>query len=299
MLMKNAINYYYGLESQDIHQSQKNYFFSTQNEKYILYECNLSIEEVNKIYELSTLLSYYKIPYHQILMNKQNKIFTSINNTNYVLMKIKCDINEINSFSILNNNTLNLKNTNNIKYNNWYNLWTKKIDFLEYQFLEHKGYLKENKYLFNYYIGMTETAIMLSKKIKDGTKSICHKRINYKDTTLELYNPLNIIIDYKVRDACEYFKNKFIYDELSIQEVINYINTLNIDDIYIFFTRLLFPSYFFDIYENIIEKKENEKRCEKIINKVEEYESFLKIIYSYVKNITNIEEIEWLTKNVG
>ena len=53
------------------------------------------------------------------------------------------------------------------------------------------------------------------------------------------------------------------------------------------FARLLYPSYYFDNYERVINFKENEEAMIKIISKVDDYEKFLK------NNLFNINHTPW------
>ena len=62
------------------------------------------------------------------------------------------------------------------------------------------------------------------------------------------------------------------------------------------FARLLYPTYFFDKYDEILEGTASEEEIVSIIEKQEEYEEFLIDIYSFLKLNYNIPEIEWLIK---
>ena len=62
----------------------------------------------------------------------------------------------------------------------------------------------------------------------------------------------------------------------------------------LFFARLLYPSYYFDVYDDIIQEKVNEESIKKYIEKNISYEIFLKDIYKYVKLKYRMPEIEWL-----
>ena len=55
---------------------------------------------------------------------------------------------------------------------------------------------------------------------------------------------------------------------------------------------MLFKKYYFDLYELIIEGKEDENCIKKIIVKANEYEKILKKIYFHFK-INNNLYIEW------
>ena len=60
------------------------------------------------------------------------------------------------------------------------------------------------------------------------------------------------------------------------------------------YARLLYPSYYFDKYESIIEDKEDEDDLLDIINKINEYELFIKDIYIILSKNYKIEKVEWL-----
>ena len=64
------------------------------------------------------------------------------------------------------------------------------------------------------------------------------------------------------------------------------------------FSRLLFPTYYFDVYDDIINNNLKEEKIISIINKNELYEQFLVIVYNYIVKEKNIfiEPIEWLIK---
>ena len=116
---------------------------------------------------------------------------------------------------------------------------------------------------------------------------------------VDFFNPLNLIIDVKVRDICEYFKIKFFENEYIIDEVKNYLylSKLNNSEIMLFFIRLIYPSYYFDLYDNIIQEKIKEEKINIYINKINNYEIFLKNIYNIINNnYYKLPEIEWIIK---
>ena len=53
----------------------------------------------------------------------------------------------------------------------------------------------------------------------------------------------------------------------------------------LFFARLLYPSYFFDVYDDIINGELDEVNVERILFKSEEYENFLCVVYFYLSKI--------------
>ena len=102
----------------------------------------------------------------------------------------------------------------------WGLLWSKKIDYLE-------DLINENgkKYplivdSFNYFVGMAENAIGYFNSIgfnKNYRYVVSHKVIKDDDSVEVLYNPMNIIFDYKVRDGkCVSTNAKYLMDKLDI-----------------------------------------------------------------------------------
>ena len=290
--MKNALNYYYNLNIDNIHQKNKNYYFKVNNLQYMLLEC--INEEINDIYSLNVYLTK-NYPFYKIILNKDNKVITIINEINYILLEINNNIKELNLNEIIKINNIPIVNFNKLRRDNWYTLWTNKIDYFEYQINQIGKKYPIIRESFNYYIGLAETAISLIKSINNEGMylSLSHKRIN---NAFDLYNPLNLIIDVRIRDICEYFKfcffeNKNIFKELEL--FLNY-NKLSYNESVYFLARMLFPTYYFDLYEKIIANEVKEEEIKKIISKVDKYEKLLKYIYLNFKN--NNLYIEWLEK---
>lgn len=299
--MKNAINYYYNLVTYDIRHKGKKYRFTVESDEYLLVNCEYNLEELEDIYKLNVFLIQMNVYMHQIILNNNNQIVTYINNEPYVLMKIfvrdtrKIDINDI----LLFKNLPMHQYFQNLRKNNWREFWIRKIDYFEYQISEigiNYPILKDN---FNYFIGITETAIALLYNFSyDSNLIISHRRVTSNSTLQDLYNPLNLIIDSRVRDICEYFKSLFFNNKLSFFDIQNYLNSSNLtkEEVYLFYVRMLFPSFYFDLYERIINGSINEKELLKIIDKIEEYQILLKDLYWLVRNYANLPDIEWIIK---
>ena len=259
--MKNALNYYYNLNIDNIHQKNKNYYFKVNNLQYMLLEC--VNEEINDIYSLNVYLTK-NYPFYKIILNKDNKVITIINETNYILLEINNNIKELNLNEIIKINNISIVNLNKLRRDNWYTLWTNKIDYFEYQINQIGKKYPIIRESFNYYIGLAETAISLIKSINNEGMylSLSHKRIN---NAFDLYNPLNLIIDVRVRDICEYFKfcffeNKNVFKELEL--FLDY-NKLSYNESVYFLARMLFPTYYFDLYEKIIVNEVKEEEIKK------------------------------------
>ncbi|MDD4607915.1 MAG: hypothetical protein PHD10_02095 [Bacilli bacterium] len=299
--MKNAINYYYNLITYDIHQIGKTYNFSVNNEPYVLLIYERPANEINSIYEISTNFFYQNIYIHQIIPNNQKELITMINNEPYVLLKIYIPSeNKITIDDIILFNSLTYNNKADVlKKNNWHELWSKKIDYYEEQIREFGIKYPLIRESFSYFIGLTETGIMLLQNFQDNSQLvISHKRINHNTTFFDLYNPLNFILDSKSRNICEYLKSLFFNDKITTDQIKKYLqySNFNSNELYLFFARLFYPSFYFDIYDDVIFDQKKEKELQDIINKTSAYEQLIKEIYFYLKNYINLPEIEWIIK---
>lgn len=311
--MNNYIDYYYNLYPNTIEKVGRNYRFFLNNEKYyiIMYERNL--EEMDTLVKLNKEMIERGSLVHEIVLTKDGKAVFLCDNNSYALLRVYINENipiKIEDIFYMLDYNDTIKPNNIIGRMNWANLWSSKVDYFEY----HIGHLiKKYPYIYktiDYYLGLAENAISYVKDMKTPASliSICHRRIGVTSTLFDLYNPFNLVIDYKVRDVAEYIKSVFFYGENScVEGVVNSENMIvdkcniileHIFKKYIFdnealkllFARLLFPSYYFDLYENVIDNSLNENVISCIIKKSSAYEEFLKIILLK----TPIPYVEWL-----
>lgn len=294
--MKNVLNYFYNIYAENIRLNGDNYYFNYKNESYIFYLYNDNYKELEKIYEIYTQMLKRGIYSHQIILNKDNQISTIYNQKQYVLLKISIKLNTkitINDILYFGNITEGYKNIIN-----WKNLWSSKIDYFEYQMSHFGKKYQLIRNSFSYYAGIVENGIILLNEKKDVISSISHKRILNNETVLEFYNPLNYIIDIKVRDAAEYFKNKLLTDKNIFEDIKNYlsISKLNENEVYYFFVRMFYPSFYFDCYEKVINGILDEYKIKEVIEITPYYENLLKGLYQYLKKYIQIPEIEWLNR---
>lgn len=294
--MKNALSYYYGLDVNNIHQKDKTFYFKYENFEYVL--TKVENTDIEIIYELANNLNQIGVYCHQIIPNNNKQIITKINDEDYVLMKMFVDKDKINLNDIINFNNINYIENKKLTIIDWYTLWSEKIDYFEYQISQIGKKYPVIRKSFSYYIGLSENAITLVKNIPIDKLyySLNHRRINYKDNMQSLYNPLSFIIDIRFRDVCEYFKSSF-FNKINIENEIMlylYYNDLNYNESCYFFARMLFPTYYFDIYEKIINNEIDEIKLNSVISLAEDYEILLKKIYLYLKNKVNLPNLEWL-----
>ena len=291
--MKNTINYYYNLNINTIHQKEKNYYFKVDNKNYLLLKCS-NIEELDDIYRLNMYLSQI-LPVHRIVLNVNNEVITKINDSNYLLLELFSNNNKINLNNIIELSNIRIPfSVDKLRRNDWYNLWIKKIDYFEYQLSQIGKKYPLIRESFNYYIGLAENAIILVNNIDFNNipLGLSHRRIT--NMSFNLYNPLNIVIDARIRDVCEYFKFCFFNNiDISMElELFLSYNSFNIDEAKLFLARMSFPTYYFDLYEKIIDNEIDESEIKKVIIKADNYEKILKQVYYHFKN--NQINIEWL-----
>lgn len=299
--MKNALQYYYHLTVQNIHQSEGIYKFQLQNQYYAFYPYDGDLNAIETIYNLSIDLLNNGIYCHQIVLNLENKIVTFVNGNPYVLLRSnyaleeKITLEHIISFS---NMTNNITYKSEIRRDNWEQLWSQKIDYFEYQvnqFGKSHPIIRES---FSYFAGLAETGISLLNQMKLDYKDlvVSHKRIKRTQTVFDLYNPFSFIIDLKVRDACEYFKESFITNKNILDDIKYYLanNRLTNYEYLMFLIRMFYPSFYFDLYEDIIENNKNEELLKPIIQLADQYQKLLHELYIYISNFIALPEIEWI-----
>ncbi len=298
--MKNALFYYYQLTPQKIIKKDKYYCFEIDNWMYYLWLIDSPLDYINDLLIVNKML--INTNFMTIVYNTNREAISIINNRYYMLLKgikdYKFDLNNFYNPYYFNGEMLNLKFLN---HSDWGNLWTSKIDYFEYQ----KEYIKvKYKKLYkslDYFIGLSENAISYFYATNTYVKKdyldnlvISRRRINLED--ISFYNPLNIVIDNKARDSGEYLKYLFIKDDYTYDFIETFLNNLNYSNYQycLLMSRLLYPSFYFDIYEKIINGACNEKEINKILKRIGEYEQFLKYIYNILNKKKSILQIDWL-----
>ena len=306
--MKDLINYYYNLDCFEIEESNTYVSFKYLGDTYYFVFFNRTKDELIDIIKICNELKNKGLQVHSIVLNRFNSYVTKIRDNNYLLLHIHANKSKIINFLELchNSNFLKLNSVNSLLYrNNWDNLWSKKIDYLEFQIKE----LGKEKSIvlnsFSYYIGLAENAISYVNKINKligisefDNITLSHRRIFYPNTSLNYYNPLSFIFDLDVRDIAEYLKVGFFNGEDSLLDLKTFlkIKRLTHYSYHMLYARLLYPSYYFDVYESIMNDNVEEEKLLPIINKVDEYELFLNKAYEEINKYTNLERIDWIIK---
>lgn len=210
-------------------------------------------------------------------------------------------LNRQNSFSLENiifnkNKGIIINDEELINNFNWKVLWQRKIDNIENQ-MHHL----QNKYLIieesiDYYIGMTESAILYMNTLnfnnsKKKEKVLSYIRINDNN----IGNIQNLTFDYASRNISEYLKCLFINEKYDFDNIRSLFDTLNFDEFLwaLVYVRMYFPNFYFDIYDRVISGKIDEIELLKILDRVDEYENFLEEIYVLIYEQKKIPKITW------
>lgn len=267
-------------------------YFSYNNHLFRLYEYRRNINEVEALSYLNNLMLVSKININKIINNIFNQIITYHQGKAYILILINYEYSDKGNLKFI--PAFVDKKLNILKRNNWGKLWSIKIDYIEYQLVHLKNSYPLINSSVHYYIGMAENAISYFNMLdlSDVELYIEHRRINIDD----LYNPMELVIDYKVRDIAEYIKDSFIYGKMNIYQIKEYLTKLDLKNIdyILLYVRLLYPSYYFDLYEAIINDNQDEKKIAKITDLSSSYEELLYEIYLIIRRKTNILGIGWI-----
>ena len=304
--MKDTINYYYNLNPDRINKIFDYYYFYLNSELYYFVLYYRKIEDDNSIYEFNREMLNKNIMVNEIISNKSGNVITYVNSVPYVLMRVFININKpivLSEVSYMSN--VRVSYSNSLMRSNWAVLWSNKIDYLEYHHEQNYQKYPILSDSFDYFVGMAENAISYIGYILNNIKpegsdiGVISHDILIDDTIYSLYNPLNIIIDHKARDLAEYIKLSFFRDNFSIfDELDEYFkhNYYSFYGISLVVARLLYPSFYFEMYDGVVSNRINEADVLKITSRTCEYEKYLSDVLSYFKKYYNIKEIEWLKK---
>lgn len=305
--MRDVINYYYNLNPDKVIKLFDYYYFYFNSELYYFVIYDRKLVDINSICNLNMEMLNKDILVNEFIYNRDNNVITYVNDIPYILMKVFVNINKsINLAEISYLSGVIVNYSNNLMRSNWASLWSNKIDYLEYfheQNYQKFTLLSES---FDYFIGMAENAISYIDYVLDNFKPdwsdigvISHDVLRDGDSVYALYNPLNIIIDHKARDLAEYIKLSFFVDNYNIfLELDDYFrhNYYSLYGIGLVMARLLYPSFYFDMYDYIANGKINEYEILKITSRASDYEMYLCDVFCYFKQRYDIKEIEWLKK---
>ena len=299
--IEELISYYYGFENVNTIKKGCKYVFQYNDNNYVL---SPLIRQKNEIIEIYKFFNDKKRS-DKILKNKFNDIITNIYGTDYILTEKYENLGKKIFFDQIMEENGKYDDTSSdflkdIDHSNWDILWSTKVDYIEYQ-IKHI----ENKFpmlvkYVGYYMGMAENAISYFKNIferylKYQLKTISHIRIvdeNFND-------PQNIIIDFPSRDVAEYLKYMFFSNlrtQCSKKNIKSFFDKITLNDIELelVYARMLFPTFFFDSCDMIINTNADEKMILSLVNRADEYEDYIKDIYDVINLQKKIPRITWI-----
>lgn len=293
--IKQYIEYYYNLENINITKIKEYYRLDYKNINYLfmpLTRYPIEILQINRVINNDA-------NYDNIVLNIKNQLITYIDGKNYILVRLSKNSANYNLYNqIEKSKIVYLPNEmiDKITKTNWDILWSKKIDYIEYQL----NNLDNDNIVFNsvwYYIGMAENAISYVNETLSLSSNhrlyVSHKRINEQFFN----NPLNLIVDYRSRDISEYLKYMFLKKEYDYIEIKEKLQKLNLDEFLcrMIYGRLFFVTFYFDIFDSVMNgNKENKLLLRNIINRADEYEDYINSIYDILAQIKKIPRIGWV-----
>ena len=303
--MKNTINFYYNIFLDEFVKKDNCYYFYYGGDEYYFVPLNRPTDDIFGIYKLNLEMKKRKCLVHELILNKDKSIITVVSGISYVLIRLckyKNDKVFLNDINYIQNMTVNIECDKSLVRNDWIKLWSEKIDYYEYQ-ISQVG--KKYPLLcdsLSYFIGMGENAISYLVNNLDSKTNVnlvvSHKRIYQEKGSLNFYDPLNFVVDSRVRDVAEFIKETFYNKTLKLCDLKAYFNiaNLNKNEYILLLGRLLFPTYYFDIYDDIINNDKSEELVINIIDRTDEYESMLNTIYKFIlyEKKVQLEPIEWL-----
>lgn len=293
--IKQYIEYYYNLENINITKIKEYYRLDYKNTNYLFMPLTRYPIEILQI----NIVINNDANYDNIVLNIKNQLITYIDGKNYILVRLSKNSANYNLYNqIEKSKIVYLPNEmiDKITKTNWDILWSKKIDYIEYQL----NNLDNDNIVFNsvwYYIGMAENAISYVNETLSLSSNhrlyVSHKRINEQFFN----NPLNLIVDYRSRDISEYLKYMFLKKEYDYIEIKEKLQKLNLDEFLcrMIYGRLFFVTFYFDIFDSVINgNKENKLLLRNIINRADEYEDYINSIYDILAQIKKIPRIGWV-----
>ena len=174
-------------------------------------------------------------------------------------------------------------------YLEWRDNWIQKSDYIFsfYSFIKGKYSLIDES--IHYYLGLLDYCIYLLNNYIGYYDYGCvqHKRFLLK----KYFNPVYFKIDVKERDFADYLKYLFFSNQYKKNHISELIfsgkNYFNYDLVFI---RLLFPDYYFDIFDNIILEKDSCSSLYDIIHKQDSYVNYVQMIRSEIEKVYPIKK---------
>lgn len=247
-MITNLIYFLYNIKVDYIRRKNNSYIFSFNNAFYI-FKDTFMIEE-NVVF-LNNFIND-RVMFHSLIKNRYSKYLSRFNDKYYILMKVKFNMNRLLLLEdIYNTNNYNISYVSRNDFN-WVKLWKRKIDQVE-EYINNNYINTYNLSIINYFLNLSELAVSYfynNVKLDVFPITLCHKRISKDSDLYDYFSITDVVFDHYIRDVAEYIKCD-IYDDNEI-DLGKYNILKNIKDKELLISRLLFPSYFFDVMDDLI-----------------------------------------------
>ena len=297
----------YNFTIDEWHEYDQMVSFVINGDIYLFVKYKRTLSDLNDLLDCCSFLRAFNCPVLSFVLNNKGKLLTSINNCYFILLKTNNNYRDsVDLFEIIDlHKRIARSNYFQKSYrNNWAFLWSKKLDYYEYQIRElglEKSVIVDS---FGYFAGLATNAISLannSNKLFDKNidkVTLSHRRIFYPNYALNYYNPLSFIFDLEVRDIAEYLKSAFFSGESILNDLQVYLSSYKLTrySYQMLYARLLYPSYYFDLYDKVMANELDQEQILPILDKVNDFELFLKKAYLEISKYADIEPIDWIIR---
>ena len=303
--MKDILWLNYNLKITSLNEYPRYSSFEWQKDTYYFTKLMINENDFQELLIIVNELLTKNYPVYPFIKNINGSFITKVKNDNFVLLKVTESKKEISFLDMIKLARIPLinKKVSSLNRDNWGELWSKKEDYLEYQISELGKNYPIILEVFSYYAGLVENAISYANHvIKEKGESniyLAHRRVISPNYYLNAYNPLNFIFDLKVRDIAEYLKSEALEDpKYALIDLKSYLSLepLTHYEASMLYARLLYPSYYLDLHEKIMNKEIDEKAILKIVDKINDMELFLNNAYILISKYIPIEKVMWLEK---
>ena len=298
--MQSFIFDYYGYNA-----NVENNEFEYVGYKFLLLSVEVDEKDIIKLNDLVNSLNiHFNSDVVFIVKNKYDKyISTSKDNNNICLLTYKID-NQININDFV---KMHLSYFNSFSYKiniqQIIDLWDQRIEYIENQCLtnfnfDNDAHLTLYEYTL-YSIGLAINSLQYLADMnldfkRKYSSTLTHRRIKKMDK-YELFNPFNLIVDHSSRDLAELYKN----DIISLDTLLNIcaFYSYSVDEYEYLLARLLFPTFIFDIVEDMENDKSSYDYTSDIYYAIAKSNSQLdklKSLYNALISKMNIRPINWI-----
>ncbi len=310
--MNKVLYYYYGFQIDKVVSKNDYYKVSDKGIDYYVFLYDDSIDDLKKLYDINIQMTSENIDIMTIVPNIYGLYFV-YDRQKYVVVKSFCKNEEIEKniykevriFDIISkwskqaNIIFKKKSYLQFSKNEWSVLWAKKIDEVEksIDFSEKKKFVDFEFAM--YFIGLAENAvsymndIVLSNNYNKLELSYTHKKIDFHDFFVSFFNPLNISIDFRIRDVSHFFQHVITINH---NDFVNLVVDIDLSlfseiEIRLMVARILFPSSFLNFYLNT----ENVNfRCEVPNSAIKNFECNFKYLIMNVENFKFFPSNYWM-----